>query len=181
MEFRSGTKITVIDEDLIGVVKRQEGNWVFFECEDGFEYSYPASALCTVGEEGEVEHQARSFNYQIEKHLKDDKKKVASIKFQGKKPEFDLHLEVLFPDQPPASDRAALSYQVDRAAEILNRAIELRVKNLVLIHGRGQGILREELRNMMDERFPNVEYFDANYMRYGGGATEVWIHGLGNI
>jgi dsDNA-specific endonuclease/ATPase MutS2 len=50
---------------------------------------------------------------------------------------------------------------------------------MVFIHGRGRGILREELRKMLAEEYPHIEYFDGNYMRYGSGATEIIIHGLG--
>jgi hypothetical protein len=181
MEFKAGTKVTVIDEDLNGVVQRVEGKWVFFVCDDGFEYKYPKSALYAIDEQGQIEFYPKEIKIEKEEKANRRGKAALKISFKGKKPEFDLHLEALFPERSPSRNKESLNLQLEYAAGVIQKAIEVRVRNLVFIHGMGQGILREELRNMLDQRFPNVEYYDGDYMRYGQGATEVIIHGLGSI
>jgi len=181
MDFEAGSKVTVIDEDLNGVVIRSEGDWVWFNCKDGFEYKYPKSALYSLSDSGEIEFYPKNEVFDKDAEAGRDEKGPIKINFKGKKAEFDLHLEALFPDRAPKSNKESLQIQLEYAAEVVQKAIEVRVRNLVFIHGMGQGILREELRNMLSSRFPNVEFFDADYMRYGQGATEVIIHGLGSI
>lgn len=181
MEFKPGTKVTVIDEDLNGVVSRIEGKWVYFECEDGFEYKYPRSSLYAIDEEGVIEFYPKDLLFDLDGESSKKAKSALKINFKGKKPEFDLHLEALFPKHAPSRNQESLNIQLEYAARVIQKATDVRVRNLVFIHGMGQGILREELRNMLSQRFPNVEYFDGDYMRYGQGATEVIIHGLGSI
>ncbi|MAY83691.1 MAG: hypothetical protein CMP59_06105 [Flavobacteriales bacterium] len=181
MEFEPGTKVTVIDEDLNGEVIRTKGDWVWFICEDGFEYKYPKSSLYSISDKGEMNFNPKSYIVDKEAEGDQSKGKGLRINFKGKKPEFDLHLEALFPDRAPQRNKESLLIQLEYASKVIHKAIEVRVRNIVFIHGMGQGILREELRNMLSERFPNVEYFDADYIRYGQGATEVIIHGLGSI
>ena len=46
---------------------------------------------------------------------------------------------------------------------------------LVFIHGVGEGVLKEELRYLFN-RYDNVKFYDADYQKYGLGATEVYIY-----
>ena len=51
------------------------------------------------------------------------------------------------------------------------KAIKNNVRKLVVIHGKGEGVLKEEVRKLL-KKFP-VEVMDADYQIYGLGATEV--------
>ena len=44
-------------------------------------------------------------------------------------------------------------------------------KGLVFIHGHGDGVLRSELYSLL--RRYSVQFYDGDYAKYGGGATEV--------
>jgi hypothetical protein len=46
---------------------------------------------------------------------------------------------------------------------------------VVFIHGVGEGILKIELDYLFG-RYNNVKFYDANYQKYGLGATEVYIY-----
>ena len=46
---------------------------------------------------------------------------------------------------------------------------------LVFIHGKGKGRLKEELHSMLD-RTERIEFYDAEYSLYSGGATEVKLY-----
>jgi DNA-nicking Smr family endonuclease len=43
---------------------------------------------------------------------------------------------------------------------------------LIAIHGVGEGVLKNEIRSFLGKK-DNVEFFDASYMEYGKGATEI--------
>lgn len=181
MDFEIGSKVTVIDEDLSGTVIRLGNNWLEFNCEDGFTYRYPKSAVYAHSSDGIkfIPH-----DHQVELKEEDHPSRISGLKtiaFNSSKSIFDLHLEELLPDRIPTQREVALKIQLDYAEAVLNKAIRLRVKQLVFIHGMGQGILRDELRSMMRSKFPNVEFFDGDYQKYGQGATEVILHGLGSL
>jgi dsDNA-specific endonuclease/ATPase MutS2 len=45
---------------------------------------------------------------------------------------------------------------------------------VILIHGVGEGILKEEVRTFLSKQ-EGVEYFDADFREYGKGATTAEI------
>ena len=45
---------------------------------------------------------------------------------------------------------------------------------IVFIHGVGEGVLKEELGYLF-RKYDNVKFYDADYQKYGLGATEVYI------
>ena len=47
-----------------------------------------------------------------------------------------------------------------------------RIPKIVFIHGVGEGVLKSELDFMLG-RYEEVYFQDANYQKYGQGATEV--------
>ena len=68
-----------------------------------------------------------------------------------------------------------LTLQTDTAKRQLEFAIRKRIPKVVFIHGVGAGVLRQELEYLFG-RYDNVKYYDANYQKYGSGATEVYIY-----
>ncbi|MCB0433939.1 MAG: Smr/MutS family protein, partial [Mangrovimonas sp.] len=64
--------------------------------------------------------------------------------------------------------------QLETARRQLEFAIKKRIQKVVFIHGVGEGVLRTELEFLFG-RYDNVSFYDANYQKYGLGATEVYI------
>ena len=101
----------------------------------------------------------------------------------GKKPkrpedggvaEVDLHLHELVEDETRFSDGEKLRYQLAYFERSLEAAIRDGKRKLIVIHGIGEGVLREEVRKVL-QYYENVRFHDANMARYGSGATEVEI------
>ncbi len=180
MEFKIGDKVTVIDEELSGEVLKIDKEWVEFISDEGFEYRYPKSSLYSINEKNELNFSPASFKVESkEADRKVIRQGLRPIRLNSAKPTIDLHMEELMPNRMPQKNEVALQIQIEYAEKVVNRAINLKVRQLVFIHGMGSGVLREELRSMLTTKFPNVEYFDGNYQKYGQGATELIIHGLG--
>ena len=57
----------------------------------------------------------------------------------------------------------------------LEAAIRDGKRKLIVIHGVGEGVLREEVRRTL-QYYQGVQFHDADMRRYGVGATEVLIH-----
>ncbi|HZJ19117.1 MAG TPA: Smr/MutS family protein, partial [Pricia sp.] len=76
------------------------------------------------------------------------------------------------------SNYEMLNLQLETAKRQLEFAIKKRIQKVVFIHGVGEGVLKEEL-NYLFRRYENVKYYDAEYQKYGLGATEVYIYQKG--
>jgi len=88
--------------------------------------------------------------------------------------EVDLHLHELVEDETKLSDGEKLRYQLAYFERSLEAAIRDGKRKLIVIHGVGEGVLREEVRKML-QYYENVRFHDADMRRYGVGATEVLI------
>jgi dsDNA-specific endonuclease/ATPase MutS2 len=44
---------------------------------------------------------------------------------------------------------------------------------MVVIHGVGEGVLKQEIRKELKEFYPHFDFYDASYQEYGYGATEI--------
>ena len=49
-------------------------------------------------------------------------------------------------------------------------------QKLVFIHGKGEGVLRKAVLELLRKEFPKSELQDASFREYGFGATLVTIH-----
>ena len=56
----------------------------------------------------------------------------------------------------------------------LEFAMQKRIQKIVFIHGVGEGVLKIELEYLF-KRYEGIKFYDANYQKYGQGATEVYI------
>ena len=91
------------------------------------------------------------------------------------KMEVDLHIHQLTKSSKGMSNHEMLTLQLDAAKGQLEFAIRKRIQKVVFIHGVGEGILKEELYYLF-RRYENLKYYDADYQKYGAGATEVYIY-----
>ena len=89
--------------------------------------------------------------------------------------EVDLHIHQLVKSSKGMSNYDILNIQLETAKRQLDFAIRKRIQKVVFIHGVGEGILKEELHYLF-KRYDNVKFYDADYQKYGLGATEVYIY-----
>ncbi len=86
----------------------------------------------------------------------------------------DLHAEKLNEHSFSMSNQQKLSLQLDHFQESLERAINGHITKIVFIHGVGNGVLRQSIRDIL-KRYEGIEFSDGSYQKYGAGATEVRI------
>ena len=67
-----------------------------------------------------------------------------------------------------------LTLQTETAKRHIEFAIKNRIPKIVFIHGVGEGILKAELDFLLG-RYENIAFQNANYQKYGFGATEIYI------
>lgn len=88
--------------------------------------------------------------------------------------EVDLHIEELTDDYKHLTNGEIVDIQLRHARTIIDKARKNKINKIVFIHGKGKGTLRQELLNLL-MGYTFLEYYDASFKRYGGGATEVRI------
>lgn len=88
---------------------------------------------------------------------------------------FDLHIEKLTEAHTTLAKSEMLSTQLAEFEKYFEKAIANGMDEVTLIHGIGNGVLRDELHRRLSKH-PNVAYFkDAQKERFGYGATLVKI------
>ena len=101
-------------------------------------------------------------------NVKEEKPKVA-------KPaqEIDLHIEKLRDDHHFLSQSEILNEQLSAFKKTLDAAIVHQMPSIVIIHGVGNGTLRDQIHKTISKH-PQVRTFmDAKKEKFGYGATEV--------
>ncbi|HYQ56574.1 MAG TPA: Smr/MutS family protein, partial [Draconibacterium sp.] len=85
----------------------------------------------------------------------------------------DLHITELLDDSEGLSNREMLEIQMEAVESEMNLAIKNHAKRIVFIHGVGQGVLKQEVTNLLKRNFKKYYFQDASFKEYGYGATMV--------
>ncbi len=184
MKLQVGDRVAFLNETGGGVVSKViDAHKVMVETEDGFEYEYPCTELIVVPDE-EEQHKAYGMDEDPLAFLDKDQKKIFTADFEeewrSNKPqqrdrkvyEVDLHIEELVDSKRGLTNTDIVQIQLAHFERKLEEAIKKKRPKIVFIHGVGQGVLKNEIRSILN-RYSNLEYYDASYQRYGYGATEV--------
>ncbi len=176
--MKIGDKVAVLDEDIIGVITALKGDDATILTVDGFEMQYSKNEL--VVQPGALSNK-EIFTQTISEIIseKETKKNKNSKKVKPKERVLppmvvDLHIHQLVNDQKGLSNYDMLTIQVDTAKRQLEFAMKKRIQRIVFIHGIGEGVLKAELEFLF-KRYDNLQFYDADYQKYGRGATEVYI------
>jgi len=90
-------------------------------------------------------------------------------------PEIDLHIENLTEGWQRMSSADILRIQLQHCQRFLDKAIRLGVPSVFLIHGVGEGKLRDAIADALRHN-PQVKKFKNQFhQKFGFGATEVWF------
>lgn len=89
--------------------------------------------------------------------------------------ELDLHINELLDSTAGMSNSEMLQYQMDKFNELMNEYRGKKGQKIVFIHGKGEGVLRNELMKQLRSKYSNCYVQDASFREYGFGATMVTI------
>lgn len=169
--MKIGDTVSVIDDDIQGIITKIEGENIHFQTNYGFTETYPKSQLVlrkNTYEELENIPQ-KEIDFQVPKKVKKAQKADDYI-------EIDLHIEQLIDDYKSLSNYQILQIQLDKAQFLLEKLLEEKnYKRIIFIHGFGDGVLKKALHELLDRYALQCHYFDASFRKYKLGATEVEI------
>jgi hypothetical protein len=178
MSFKIGDTVSVLDDTIFGNVTQIEGSIITIETKDGFEFNFEANKLI-------IDHSESTLKYSLFSKQSSESviiEKEQQKKFKVVKPkdrnlptmEVDLHIHQLTNSSKRMTNYEMLNLQLETAKRQLEFAIQKRIQKLVFVHGVGEGILKLELETLFG-RYNNIKFYDADYKKYGVGATEIYI------
>lgn len=174
--FNKGDKVSVLDDNIDGVVTAVNGSQITIETTDGFELNFTSHELIKILITSDLNLKHTSFNLSEIKKQKEEPKPRSFVKERVKgeipPPEFDLHIEKLVKNHKSLSNFDILNIQTETAKRHIDFALRNRIPKIIFIHGVGEGILKAELDFML-ARYDNIIFRDADYRKYGVGATEI--------
>lgn len=187
-KFNIGDVVSVINDTISGTLIRLHPNKCVIEDTDGFERIYPLSNIVVTKHIGDylldhpdtlelIRQKIESITIQRIENAQTSSKTAnkSTILFNF---EIDLHIEDLLDDHIGLSNFEIMQIQMQTCRMFIEKAIRLKSKKAVLIHGKGEGVLKHEIYNYLDRlentKHIKIEYGDASYSNYGrDGATEV--------
>ncbi len=177
-QFQLDDLVETLDDVITGRVIAIEGDQVTIETETGFHMVFTANSLIKI--QGREQIEVSNFDAaRAKQNKKEPKRKKATVpKARARnapKMEVDLHIHQLVPSTKGMSNYDMLNLQLETAKRKLEFAIQKRIQKVVFIHGVGSGVLQEELKYLFG-RYDNITYYEADYQKYGAGATEIYIY-----
>ena len=177
--FKINDRVSVLDDAIDGVVVKINNSEITIETTDGFLLNFKSNELIKTNDAKDLNAMIK--NETLYKKNVDiyPKKNHNTPKFKTDNqerpiPEFDLHIEKLVKSKGGMTNYDILTLQSETARRHIEFAIKNRIPKIVFIHGVGEGVLKAELDFMLG-RYDNVSFQDANYQKYGLGATEVYF------
>ncbi|WP_047545888.1 Smr/MutS family protein [Psychroserpens sp. Hel_I_66] len=177
MKFKVGDSVSVLDENIDGVISKIVDDTLFITTDDGFEMEFLSSEV--------IKNKSLTSQIFVDTNAsavideKENSGKRRSVKVKPKERslpamEVDLHIHQITTSNKHMDNFEMLNLQLDTARHKLEFAIQKRIQKVVFIHGVGEGVLKAELEYLFG-RYDNVKYYAADYQKYGLGATEVYI------
>ena len=178
--FQINEKVAFLYEKGGGIVRRFDVNGlIFVEDEDGFERPFPSNELVKIYgsdyhlPEDNLAHLIEDDTISTSQHTIRKEKQSGTNKSMDVW-EIDLHIESLLDSNLGMSNSEILAVQMKEFRNFFNRAKSKNVRKLIVIHGVGAGVLKDDVRLFLDKK-DGIEYYDADFREYGKGATAIEI------
>ncbi|XCI74869.1 MAG: Smr/MutS family protein [Flavobacteriales bacterium] len=177
IKLKIGDKVSVVDEMITGHVVNIQEKKITLLNDFGFEEDYSIDQLVRINKNlvADMEHSWIDKDVVKTKEESPSKQRLRSKSKRNQPLEIDLHIDKLIEFPQRFSNHEMLQIQLDTAQKVIEKAIKKNLKQLIFIHGHGQGVLRGELYRLL-AIYPNIRHFDASFQKYKFGATEIYIH-----
>ncbi len=178
MSLKIGDTVSVLDEDINGIITTINGTSLSIETVDGFVMEFRVTEVIKTKPMESQLFSAMDVVTVINEKEAPFKRKSVRVKPKDRTlpaMEIDLHIHQITTSNKHMSNFEMLNLQLDTARHKLEFAIKKRIQKVVFIHGVGEGVLKSELDYMFG-RYANIKYYAADYQKYGLGATEVYIY-----
>ncbi|MBI2257759.1 MAG: Smr/MutS family protein [Flavobacteriia bacterium] len=177
MKFTVGEKVSFLNQKgnavILNILSSKE---VWIRDEDGFEMKYPVNELVKIHSEIVLNEIITYSKDNINQKNTPTYSIIHSKNKQKDYWELDLHIEQIMKDYKSLTAHEILLVQIKKMKDFLRLAKMKGIKKVIIIHGVGEGVLKNEIRIYLHKNNDKYQYFDASYLDYGKGATEVLLY-----
>ena len=184
MSFKIGDHVSVIEDTREGVVNQLLPSGAILVEIDGFDWEFNENELVLARKnddykmsDSQVTEKVNSENdVQLDSALKRKFRHLDKYGEQGLVV-IDLHIQELIDSYKGMTNSQIIQVQLTHFRSKLNESINKRVKKLIVIHGKGKGVLKAEITKELNEFYPEFKHHDASFHEFGyNGATEIILH-----
>ncbi|MCO6459854.1 MAG: Smr/MutS family protein [Saprospiraceae bacterium] len=91
-------------------------------------------------------------------------------------PVLDLHIEKIHPNPNSLRKGEIIQFQLKKFDQFIEKAIRLKVNQIFIIHGVGNGKLKDEIATKLIQHHKVNTFKNEFNPSFGFGATEVWLY-----
>ena len=182
MKLSVGKKVGFLREKGTAIILEIKGSKIRIEDSDGFEREILASEVIELHSVENAKPtelaSCEESNLKIKGVLQTRLEKKANVSKQHQVQtewEIDLHIEELVDSIAGMSNTEIVLKQLTYFKSKFSAAKTQRINRLVVIHGVGEGVLRSEIHAFLLKE-SSIEFMDADFRKYGKGATLVIFH-----
>ena len=157
--------VSVIDEDLSGIITSVHGNDVVFRDSHGFTHKYRTQNLV-------IRNDSVYEGILIEK--KKEVGKSVSKKHQKNHMLLDLHFEKLVGDTSGYSSFERIFIQKERLLQTLEFCRKNHIKKIEIIHGIGDGTLQKMVFDVLEAQ-TDLEFHNKEILHHQSGTVLVYL------
>ena len=184
MSFKIGDKVRFLNDVGEGSIHDMRGDRIIVVDEHGFEWEVGENEIVADAPHLNKEYSRDNPGIDLKRAVDlpkfnekvSDKEMDQYISKQGKSTvlEIDLHIQELVNHISHLSNYEIVTIQVNHFVRFFKLAKKEKYQKLIVIHGLGQGVLKSEIRAILDAA-DNCTYRDADFTKYGLGATEITL------
>jgi len=164
--MKIGDKVSVVDEDLSGVITSVNGNIVVFKDGYGFTHQYPKEKLVP---------KISDFYENIKVIKKAEPQKTISKKHHKNLLVLDLHFDNLVKNPHDYDSFERLFIQKEKLLEVIAFCRKNHLKRLEIVHGIGDGTLQKLVWDTLESQ-TNLDFYNKEILHHQSGAVMVEFH-----
>lgn len=161
--MKIGDKISVIDDDLSGIVTSVHGDIVVFRDEHGFSHKVEKKNAV-------IQNHDLYENIRVEK--KQEHHRKVSKKHNRNRLVLDLHFEKLVDNPSEYDSFERLFIQKEKLLETIEFCKTHRLKKLEIIHGVGDGVLQKMVHSVLESQ-TGLDFYNKEILHHQSGSVFV--------
>ena len=170
-----GARVSLVDDNCQAyVLELLDGGLLRLELDDDFSTQTTIHQSKVVISNSLADYKPHKIKQKDSKTAQTKSAKASQQTLSKATLEVDLHIEKLINN--PSGAENILEIQLRHVSQVLFENRNKRGLKIVLIHGNGKGILKNEILKFLKRHYPTFKISDATMSKYGTGAINVVVN-----